>query len=249
VRIQRTRWEDGLHRVDGFVGVPTSMPRSARMVSKEKQVKRLKKDAQRLWSDQQALLTRANGLAQGAGPHLSSYAKGRLDKVVPGATTVVTEKVAPVVGKAGKAAGTYAASTTKDALTGVLLPAISSATAAAVALAEEAGDRLGISETVTKQGQKVTDALGSVTKSGHRSGAKGGVKLRAAAKAGKAAAKHGSKLGKKKGLGVGGTLGVLLGIGVLVGIGYAVWQTLRADDDLWVADEDPDTTGTGSSKV
>jgi hypothetical protein len=239
-----------VHRADGFVGVPTSTPRSARMVSKEKQVKRLKKDAQRLWGDQQALLTRANSLAQGAGPHLSSYAKDRLDKVVPGATTVVADKVVPVVGKAGKAAGTYAASTTKDALTGVLLPAISSATAAAVALAEEAGDRLGVSDAVTKQGKKVTDTLGSVTRSGHKAGAKGGVKLRAAAKAGKAAAKHGSKLtGKKKGLGVGGTLGILLGIGVLAGIGYAVWQTLRADDDLWVADEDPDTTGSGSSKV
>jgi hypothetical protein len=218
------------------------------MVSQEKQVKRLKKDAQRLWVDQQALLTRANGLGRTASPHVQRYAKGRVDQFVPGATTLVTEKVVPIVGKAGKAAGTYAVSTGKDALTGVLLPAISSATAAAIALAEEAGDRLGVSDTVTKQGKKLTDALGTVTKSGHASGAKGGVKLRAAAKAGKAAAKHGSKAASsKKGLGFGGTLGILLGIGVLVGIGYAVWQTLRADDDLWVADEDPDTTGSSTT--
>ena len=48
--------------------------------------------------------------------------------------------------------------------------------------------------------------------------------------------------GKKQGIGFGGVLGILLGVGLLAGIGYAVWQTLRADDDLWVADEDPDAT-------
>lgn len=178
---------------------------------------------------------------------MQTYAKGRIDKVVPGATTIVAEKVAPVLGKAGKAAGGYAASTTKDALTGVLFPAVTSASAAAVALAAEAGGRLGVSETVTKQGKKLTDGLGVATKAGHASGAKGGVKLKAAAKAGKVAAKAGSKRiakssGTKQGLGFGGVLGILLGVGLVVGVGYAVWQTLRADDDLWVADEDPDTT-------
>lgn len=217
------------------------------MVSQEKQVKKLKKDAQRLWVDQQELLTRAKTLRRDASPHVQTFAKDRIDRVVPGATTIVAEKVAPVVGRAGKAAGGYAASTTKDALTGVLFPAVTSASAAAIALAEEAGGRLGVSEAVTKQGQKLTAGLGAATKAGHASGAKGGVKLRAAAKAGKVAAKAGSKTiasssGTKSGLGAGGVFGILLGVGVLVGIGYAVWQTLRADDDLWVADEDPDIT-------
>ncbi|WP_298227854.1 DNA helicase [Gryllotalpicola sp.] len=31
-------------------------------------------------------------------------------------------------------------------------------------------------------------------------------------------------------------LGWLLALGVIGGIGYAVWQTFRADDELWVAD-------------
>jgi hypothetical protein len=35
---------------------------------------------------------------------------------------------------------------------------------------------------------------------------------------------------------------IVLGVGVvaLAGIAYAVWQTLRADDDLWITDETPD---------
>jgi hypothetical protein len=220
------------------------------MVSQKKQVKRLKKDAQRLWDDQQALLTRAGAVGLGSLPHAQRFAKQTLDAAVPGARTVVAEKVAPVVGKAGKAAGLYAASTTKDALTGVLLPAITSAAAAAVTLAEEAGDRLGLSDAVTKQGDKLTGPLDAVTKAGHASGAKGGAKLKAAAKAGKAASKHIAKSkGKKQGLGFGGVLGILLGVGLVAGIGYAVWQTLRADDDLWVADEDPDTTSAKDSTV
>jgi hypothetical protein len=214
------------------------------MVSQKKQVKRLKKDAQRLWSDQQALLTRANSLRQTAAPHVQGFAKDRLPGIVPGATTLVTEKLVPVVGKAGKAASAYAASTGKDALTGVLIPAFTSASAAAIALAEEAGNRLGLPDAVTKQGAKATAALGSVTKAGHASGAKGGAKLRVAAKVAKAGSKKAATSSGSSGVGFGGVLGILLGIGLLVGIGYAVWQTLRADDDLWVADEDPDTTGT-----
>ncbi|GAA2750802.1 hypothetical protein [Amnibacterium kyonggiense] len=213
------------------------------MVSHKKQVKRLKKDAQRLWDDQQALLTRANGVARDAWPHAQKAAKDLLDQGVPGVRTAVVdraEKVAPVVGKAGKAAGAYAASTSKDALNGVLLPAVTSAVSAAVAIAEEAGSRLGLSDGVVKQGEKVTKRLDSVTKSGHKAGVKGGAKLRAAAKAGGKAAKHAT--GRDKGIGAGGVIGILLGVGLLAGIGYAVWQTLRADDDLWVADEDPDTT-------
>lgn len=42
---------------------------------------------------------------------------------------------------------------------------------------------------------------------------------------------------EKKGPGFGTYLAIGAGIAVIAGIGYAVWQTFRADDELWVADE------------
>jgi hypothetical protein len=51
---------------------------------------------------------------------------------------------------------------------------------------------------------------------------------------------------KKGGPGFGGTLAIVAGVAVAAGIAYAVWQTFRADDELWVADDEP-APGTGSS--
>lgn len=57
------------------------------------------------------------------------------------------------------------------------------------------------------------------------------------------AGKAGSALGAKTGLAPARSSGpgkyILIGVGVvaLAGIAYAAWQTLRADDELWVSDE------------
>jgi len=42
---------------------------------------------------------------------------------------------------------------------------------------------------------------------------------------------------KSGGIGAGGVIAILLGVAAAVGIAYAAWQTLRADDELWVADD------------
>ena len=42
---------------------------------------------------------------------------------------------------------------------------------------------------------------------------------------------------KKKGMGAGGVIALVLGAAAAVGVLYAAWQTLRADDELWVADD------------
>lgn len=42
---------------------------------------------------------------------------------------------------------------------------------------------------------------------------------------------------KKKGIGAGGVIAIVLGAIAAAGVLYAAWQTLRADDELWIADD------------
>jgi hypothetical protein len=37
---------------------------------------------------------------------------------------------------------------------------------------------------------------------------------------------------------VGGIVAIVFGVVAAVGVGYALWQTLRADDELWIADDE-----------
>lgn len=41
----------------------------------------------------------------------------------------------------------------------------------------------------------------------------------------------------KKGPGIGSVIAVILGVTAAAGVLYAAWQALRADDELWVADD------------
>ncbi|MBO9578700.1 MAG: hypothetical protein J7480_08050, partial [Microbacteriaceae bacterium] len=41
----------------------------------------------------------------------------------------------------------------------------------------------------------------------------------------------------RKGIGVGGWIGIAVSAVAIGAVAYAVWQTLRADDDLWIEDE------------
>jgi hypothetical protein len=42
---------------------------------------------------------------------------------------------------------------------------------------------------------------------------------------------------QKKGPGLGSVIAIILGAAAAVGVLYAAWQALRADDELWVADD------------
>ncbi|GAA4162535.1 hypothetical protein GCM10022286_21570 [Gryllotalpicola daejeonensis] len=42
---------------------------------------------------------------------------------------------------------------------------------------------------------------------------------------------------KKKKSGIGTYIGIAVGVAALAGVAYAVWQTFRTDDELWVADD------------
>ena len=42
---------------------------------------------------------------------------------------------------------------------------------------------------------------------------------------------------RKSGPGIGTVIAIVLGVGAAIGVLFAAWQTLRADDELWVADD------------
>ena len=57
---------------------------------------------------------------------------------------------------------------------------------------------------------------------------------------------------QKQGAGIGTYLAIGAGVIAAAGVAYAVWQTFRADDELWVADDEPgpsSTTGTTTPTV
>lgn len=54
-------------------------------------------------------------------------------------------------------------------------------------------------------------------------------------------------LPKKKGPGVGTYIAIGAGVIAAAGVAYAVWQTFRADDELWIADEPVSSTGSGTN--
>ena len=57
---------------------------------------------------------------------------------------------------------------------------------------------------------------------------------------------------RSRGAGIGTYLAIGAGIIAAAGVAYAVWQTFRADDELWVADDEPgpsSTTGTTTPTV
>lgn len=45
---------------------------------------------------------------------------------------------------------------------------------------------------------------------------------------------------KKRGIGAGGVVAIIAGAAVTAAVAYAAWQTLRTDDELWVADDPSD---------
>ena len=55
------------------------------------------------------------------------------------------------------------------------------------------------------------------------------------------AGERAAEVKRKQGPGVGTYLAIGAGVIAAAGVAYAVWQTFRADDELWVADEEPGT--------
>ncbi|TBN58151.1 hypothetical protein EYE40_12555 [Glaciihabitans arcticus] len=131
------------------------------------------------------------------------------EDVAPRVKDTYEDRIRPVV-NTGVSATRHAATSTRDKFVDDVFPAVTSALGSALAVIEAA------------KSPHVREALGRATKS---------------------AAKTANAVGVKTGLvqqKSGPGKYILIGIGVVAfaGIAYAAWQTLRADDDLWIDDEE-----------
>lgn len=169
---------------------------------RQKELNRLKAQAEDLWEDQKDLFDHASKVVRDASRQAANYTR---EEVAPRVRDTYEDKVRPAV-NAGVAGARSAVGSTRDKLVDDVLPAMSAALGTALAAIEVAKNK------------QVRDAISN-------------------------AAKFGSEVGMKVGIvqpkpaGVGRY--ILIGIGVVatLAVAYAAYQTLRADDDLWIDDD------------
>jgi hypothetical protein len=169
----------------------------------KKELKKFKKHAFDVWSEQREVVSHAGKVLGDARDHGVKYAN---KTVTPRIKHAVDQNVRPAVSQ-GLSAGSHAATVAQDRLKHDVYPAISSY----------------LSGLDLVNDPKVAKALKNAKKQGS-----------------KVASKY-VPAKKKSGPGVGGVLLIGLGIAALGGLVFAAVQTLRADDELWVADVDADT--------
>ena len=160
---------------------------------RRKELTRLRKSADELWSHQQEVLERANVLAHQAGRQAGVLAR---EEVAPRVREGYDHYVRPSV------------SATQEAADGVrrrvvhgVLPGIGTAIGTVMSVGDVARDA------------RIRAALGRI-------------RLQKPV------------VVEPKGPGAGTYFALGLAVVAAVGVAYAVWQTFRADDELWVADDE-----------
>ena len=178
---------------------------------RKKELRKLQDQATTLWESQQVLLGQAGNVAREAGRQLGNYKR---EQVVPTVQHTYEKYAAPYVDQSVQ--------TSKKVYNDKIVPAVGAVIGAALSVwdaANEKRDDLAAGRGFTPLN------VGKYQKK--------------AEKYGKQASKHlaVSTAPARRGIGAGGVIAILLGVAAAAGVLYAAWQTLRADDELWVADD------------
>ena len=186
-----------------------------------KELNRLRSAAVDLWAEQRDVLDTAGRVARAAGTQ--AWHVGR-EEVAPRVRDAFEHQVRPVVtsgvsaARAGAGAAVAGADAAKHKLSKDVLPAVSSSLGSITLLRDVAND------------PHVRDALARLSQTGS-----------------KFSSKAQEIVPVKKSAGPGRYIAItfaLIGLGV---VAYAAWQTLRADDELWVTDDPDETEVSGES--
>lgn len=169
---------------------------------RQRELKRLKNQAEDLLQDQKEVLEHASRVVRDASRQAAHYAR---EDVAPRFRHAYEDRVKPAIDTSVSATKNAAVST-REKFVEDIFPAVSGALGSALAALEVA------------RSPQVRDAIATVRKNATAVGVKTGL-----------VAPKSSGPGKY----------ILIGIGVVAvaGVAYAAWQTLRADDDLWIDDE------------
>jgi len=157
---------------------------------RQRELRRLKREAEQLWDEQREAIEHASVVLKEARRQAAAF--GREE---------VSPRIREGVGAARHAVGS-AASTARERFTDDVLPAISGTIGSALAVLEAA------------KNPRVREVVRKVTAAGTKAGV----------------------VAPKKSSGPGRYILMGLGIVAVAGVAYAAWQTLRADDDLWIED-------------
>jgi hypothetical protein len=198
---------------------------------RQREFTRLKKQAEELLQSQKDVLEHAGGVVREARHQAANYAR---EEVSPRVKDAYESNLKPVV-NTGITATQTAASTAKDKIEHDVLPAFASAIASALAVLDAAKSPQ-VRDAIRRVSAGSEEATKQIAKSAEKLSKK-------AELLGKNVSKNATVIGRKVGVveqpksGPGKYILIGLGVVAVAGVAYAVWQTLRADDDLWIDDD------------
>ncbi|PZU44884.1 MAG: DNA helicase [Microbacterium sp.] len=178
---------------------------------RKKELRKLQKQANTLWESQQVLLGEAGNVAREAGRQLGHYNR---EQVVPTVQHTYEKYAAPYVNQGVQ--------TSKKVYNDKLVPAAGAVIGSALSVWDAASEKRA--DLAAGRGFGSLD-LAALQKKADKYGKKATKQLTI------------PTAPAKSGIGAGGVIAILLGVAAAAGVLYAAWQTLRADDELWVADD------------
>lgn len=180
---------------------------------RKKELRKLQEHASKLWESQQLLLGESANVAREAGRQLGNFGR---EQVVPAVQQGYGKYAAPYLDKS--------VNYSKHVLTDKVVPTAGAVVGSALSVWDAANDTRA--RLASGRGLALPD-----TKTYAKKAEKYGKQATKALSAKFATAP------KRSGIGAGGVIAIILGIAAAAGVVYAAWQTLRADDELWVADD------------
>jgi hypothetical protein len=180
---------------------------------RKKELRKLQSHANKVWESQQVIVGEAADIAREAGRQLGNYNREHL---VPAVQHGYERYAAPYVDRG--------VTVTRKVLTDKVVPTAGALVGGALSVWDAAGD----TRARIAAGRGIDLDPAKYQKKAAKYGAKASKKI-----AGRLAALE----SPRRGIGAGGVIAIILGVAAAAGVLYAAWQTLRADDELWVADD------------